>query len=401
MATLRSAGPPGPQPAALHNIPVNAPDAAAGHAAKGAGFRAWRDPTASVASSLDLSPPQADGAADAAVRRSTGSPGDGTARAQRPKWWSGLTADDLPSPAAGAREPSSPPKERSFGAAPASPASPRTPPRGARAGFRSPGAGGYSPSALGRAPLALHGADAAPVALLPCCSSPVKPGSVHGDLWDESDAVVSDFFGLRTASPPPHPASEVTMGLLLRGLHLGAPRPCPSPAAAGPAATSGPSSARAAAAAAAAASAQARGGVGYANAYRDMRDRGAASAPAAAAGPGAGAGGGPGAAGEGGPGRPGRPPARRTVYVAGLAFSLREDFLSRPPVASMGLPEIQAEKHELKVELKGVDRDFVTRSGRKATKAEKESLRPWYVRYWRLKHAISRQGGAADRDDDM
>ena len=69
---------------------------------------------------------------------------------------------------------------------------------------------------------------------------------------------------------------------------------------------------------------------GYASAYQSLKERGAAGTPAAA------------------------PPAaarhpQRTVLVAGLAFSLREDFLTRPPVASMTVPEIQAEKHELKV----------------------------------------------------
>lgn len=52
------------------------------------------------------------------------------------------------------------------------------------------------------------------------------------------------------------------------------------------------------------------------------------------------------------------------------------------------------------VELKGVDRQFMAKVGRKATKAEKESLRPWYVRYWRLKHALTKQAGGSGQDEE-
>ena len=86
----------------------------------------------------------------------------------------------------------------------------------------------------------------------------------------------------------------------------------------------------------------------------------------------------------------------RAVEVAGETFMVRETFLRAPPLSAMTLAEIQSEKHELKVELKRVDRDFLTRMGRKASKAEKEGLRPWYVRYWRLKHVLGRvDGGGA------
>lgn len=58
------------------------------------------------------------------------------------------------------------------------------------------------------------------------------------------------------------------------------------------------------------------------------------------------------------------------------------------------------------MELKGVDKEFIQQMGRKATKAEKESLRAWYVRYWRLKHALTKAdpGGARrseEEDEDM
>ncbi|CAG9466012.1 unnamed protein product [Pedinophyceae sp. YPF-701] len=87
----------------------------------------------------------------------------------------------------------------------------------------------------------------------------------------------------------------------------------------------------------------------------------------------------------------------RVVYLSGLPFLVKERFLLGPPVSQMDMGDIAKEKHALKLELKGVDREFAARAGRKATKGEKESLRAWYVRYWRLKHALSR-GSAAGAD---
>jgi len=86
------------------------------------------------------------------------------------------------------------------------------------------------------------------------------------------------------------------------------------------------------------------------------------------------------------------------VDVGGLPFALPARFLAAPAVSTMTIEEISREKHDLKVALKGVDRGFLQRRGRKATKAEKEGLRRWYVRYWRLKGALG--GGAGGTPGD-
>lgn len=49
-----------------------------------------------------------------------------------------------------------------------------------------------------------------------------------------------------------------------------------------------------------------------------------------------------------------------------------------------------AEKSALKRELRSLDIEFEQREGRKPTKSEKEHLRPLYVRYWKLKHQITK-----------
>mmetsp|Transcript_1945 Transcript_1945/g.4593 ORF Transcript_1945/g.4593 Transcript_1945/m.4593 type:complete len:253 (-) Transcript_1945:53-811(-) len=56
----------------------------------------------------------------------------------------------------------------------------------------------------------------------------------------------------------------------------------------------------------------------------------------------------------------------------------------------LSLAKMMAEKSSLKRELRALDVEFEEREGRKPTKAEKEHLRPLYVRYWKLKHQIGK-----------
>eukprot|EP00951_Prasinocladus_malaysianus_P004092 scaffold28929_cov29-Prasinocladus_malaysianus.AAC.4 len=71
---------------------------------------------------------------------------------------------------------------------------------------------------------------------------------------------------------------------------------------------------------------------------------------------------------------------------------IKADYSQQPPVSShrCNLQSMMAEKSSLKRELRALDIDFEKREGRKPTKAEKEHLRPMYVRYWKLKHQISK-----------
>jgi len=62
-------------------------------------------------------------------------------------------------------------------------------------------------------------------------------------------------------------------------------------------------------------------------------------------------------------------------------------------VSRANLSTMIAEKSSLKRELRSIDLEFEAREGRKPTKAEKEHLRPLYVRYWKLKHQIGKLQG--------
>lgn len=61
-----------------------------------------------------------------------------------------------------------------------------------------------------------------------------------------------------------------------------------------------------------------------------------------------------------------------------------------PTVGRINLAAMISEKSALKRELRSLDVEFEQREGRKPTKQEKEHLRPLYVRYWKLKHQISK-----------
>ena len=62
---------------------------------------------------------------------------------------------------------------------------------------------------------------------------------------------------------------------------------------------------------------------------------------------------------------------------------------------ALNLSTMIAEKSSLKRELRSIDLEFEAREGRKPTKAEKEHLRPLYVRYWKLKHQIGKLQGSS------
>jgi len=69
---------------------------------------------------------------------------------------------------------------------------------------------------------------------------------------------------------------------------------------------------------------------------------------------------------------------------------IRAEYTQPPSTHNATLAHMMAEKSSLKRELRSMDLEFEQREGRKPTKAEKEHLRPMYVRYWKLKHQIGK-----------
>lgn len=78
------------------------------------------------------------------------------------------------------------------------------------------------------------------------------------------------------------------------------------------------------------------------------------------------------------------------VTVGPERFVISGAYLKGPSVSTLTYDQLREEKTVLKRELKKIDDDFTLRAGRKPSKTEKEVLRSWYIRYFKLKTSIEK-----------